>query len=207
MSEHTNDIQNTLRALRDDYDNDVLAANIDDVVAAAKKFVNEGDDEIKIPSLKSICGKMPEKERLAGRCAAIQLWFVAYSQIYYRGNDQFDSTILVDVDTTHGQRAITLTNLETDYFKLVKSDVWGMNGYLGHASVPEWVDGFESTLHTIGFSDWYFTIGGDEYHPIVHTITLSLSDDSSASHQRLQPRKMFKGEWLRDPTKRFVRAN
>lgn len=206
MNEYTDDIPNAIRAMRDDWGN-VLADDIDNITATAKKYTNECDDETGIPSLKSICDKMPEKERLAGRCAAIQLWFVAFSQIHNRGNDQFDSIILVDVDTTYGQRKITLTNLKTDYSKLVKSDVWGMNGYLGHASVPEWVDGFDSTLRAIGFSGWCFTVGGDEDHPIVRTITLSLSDESSVSNHKQQPRKMFKEEWFRDPTKHFVRAN
>lgn len=192
MSVYTDYIQTATEALQDDYDN-ILADNI--------------DDENDIPSLKSLCDKMPEKERLAGRCAAIQLWFAVSSQLYRRTNNQFNGIILVDVDTTHDAREITLTNLETDYSKLVKSDVWGMNGYLGHASVPEWVDGFESTLRDIGFSDWYFTVGGDEDHPIVRTITLSLPDDNSVSRHKLQPRKMFKEEWFRDPTKRFVRTN
>lgn len=210
MSEHTDYIQTAIEALRDDGGNvppmgNILADNIDGIVANVKKYTDEGDDEI--PSLKFLCDKMPEKERLAGRCAAIQLWFAVSSQIYLRDGNQFNSTILVDVDTTRKQRKITITNLETDYSKLVTSKVWGMNGYLGHASVPEWVDGFESTLRTIGFSDWYFTVEGDEDHPIVRTITLSLPDDNSISYYKPQPRKMFKEEWFRDPSKRFVRAN
>lgn len=216
MRVYTDCIQTAIETLRDECTDVLLADNISNIIAAAKQVTNstsswqaatEDNDELEIPSLKALCDTMPEKERLAGQRAAIQLWVVAGSQICRRTNNQFNGIILVDVDTTYGRRGITITNLETDYSKLVQSDVWGMNGYLGHASVPEWVDGFESTLRAIGFSDWYFAIGGDEDHPIVRTIVLSLPDDNSVLHHKLQPRKMFKEEWFRDPAKRFVRAN
>lgn len=216
MSVYTDCFQATIEALRDECNDVLLADNISNIIASAKQVTSEchsywatteDNDELEIPSLKAFCDKMPEKERLAGQRAAIQLWFAVSSQICRRNDNQFDGIILADVDTTHGQREITITNLETDYSKLVQSNVWGMNGYLGHASVPEWVDGFENTLRAIGFSDWYFAVEGDADHPIVRTITLSLSDDSLAFHRKLQPRKMFKEEWFRDPAKRFVRAN